>query len=96
VLTLLSLAFGLLASGALALAVATDYWLYTSEPLGEDDMQDMIPSVSPGDYPMYTNYSYYGYDEGALQDAPMMFIKVHSGLWRVCTVIEGRFVDNNQ
>lgn len=32
-LGLCSLALGLLATGALSLAVATDYWLYTGEPI---------------------------------------------------------------
>lgn len=31
-LSLISLAFGLVATGVLALAVATDFWLFTSEP----------------------------------------------------------------
>jgi hypothetical protein len=35
-LSLVSLGFGLVATGALSLAVATDYWLFTVEPLVPD------------------------------------------------------------
>ena len=41
-LTLISLTFGLAATGALLLAVATDYWLYTSEPM---DFENMVMEV---------------------------------------------------
>ena len=35
-MSLISLGFGLISVGALSLAVATDYWLFTQEPLYMD------------------------------------------------------------
>ena len=37
-LTLISLGFGLASVGALFLAIATDYWLFTSEPVDFESM----------------------------------------------------------
>ena len=39
---MISLTFGLASTGALLLAVATDYWLYTSEPM---DFENMVMEV---------------------------------------------------
>ena len=47
----LSLVFGLLASGALSLAVATDFWLFTTEQLLPTSVSNPIPvyaAPSPG------------------------------------------------
>ena len=49
-LSLTSLAFALIATGALSLAVATDYWLFTMEPIYADyeyngtTMRVMVPT----------------------------------------------------
>ena len=43
-LTLISLGFGLASVGTLFLAIATDYWLFTSEPV---DFESMILGGEP-------------------------------------------------
>src|SRR5260221_14454675 len=68
--SLLSLTFGLMAAGALSLAVATDFWVYTSEtfPLSSDnETEDMSTAVSGTDFVSVT-------------------INMHSGLWRMCII----------
>ena len=88
-LNVVSLAFGLLATGALALAVSTDYWLYTEEPLSEENISDMLPSV-PEEYEPIEYFNYTDYEEYIALEEPVIIIKAHSGLWRMCTVVEGK------
>ncbi len=94
-LTLISLGLGLIATGILSLAIATDYWLFSSEPV---DFENMVmngePSVEAEDFPPDTLYNF-GPDDAyhylANETATMIFptsIKLHSGLWRVCVYYE--------
>ncbi len=89
---MISLALGLTATGVLSLAIATDYWLFSSEPLDFENMilegaatlskDEVDPNVledTDGDMPMFN------------ETGPMIFpkaIKLHSGLWRVCVYYE--------
>lgn len=83
-LSLFSLLFGLVATGALSLAVATDFWIYTEEPivltLGND-----------------SDYAGGGGGGGAAAQVPgdqslsasavnYLNIRMHSGLWRLCII----------
>ena len=77
ILNYASLAFGLMSFGALSLAVATDFWLFTDEPLSPDMWMDM---VGPGGF----NESY-PYDEEMPVVLPGVIVaNLHSGLWRAC------------
>lgn len=69
-MSIAALALGLFSTCALALAVATDFWLYTSEPVAGDERFEFDP---------VTNETI---------EMPPMYVSVHSGLWRVCVVIE--------
>lgn len=92
-LSLASLAFGLVATGGLALAIATDYWLLTSEPI---KLPEYLTSYPVSDVAF--NASVY-YDD--LQEIPeleeedeesflgfpelnTMTVNMHIGLWRGC------------
>ena len=92
-LSFVSLALGLAATGVLSLAIVTDYWLYTSEPLDFESMvmdinpalpsEDFSPDAVQGLAPDYT---------GMNDTSPILLpqaIKLHSGLWRVCVYYEG-------
>lgn len=68
--SLVALGLGLFSTCALALAVATDFWLYTSEPVPGEERFEIDPA---------TNESI---------QMPPMYVSVHSGLWRVCVVID--------
>ncbi len=90
-LTLVALGFGLASVGALFLAIATDYWLFTSEPV---DFEKMIlggqSEISKDEFPPDTIQ---GFDDEVFlnESVPMIFptaIKIHSGLWRVCVYYE--------
>ena len=51
-LTILSLILGLASVGSLLLAISTDYWLYTSEPIDFEKMiLDGQAGISPDDFP---------------------------------------------
>jgi voltage-dependent calcium channel gamma-5 len=71
----LSLVFGLLASGALSLAVATDFWLFTTEKL---DLEALSAAAAASG----------GTDNLTLSLRPLEsdspVAKLHSGLWRKC------------
>ncbi len=69
-ISIAALALGLFSTCALALAVATDFWLYTSEPVAGEERFEVDP---------LTNETI---------EMPPMYVSVHSGLWRVCVVIE--------
>jgi len=47
-LSLVSLGFGLVATGALSLAVATDYWLFTVEPVAAEPTLNMTDASFDG------------------------------------------------
>ena len=98
VLSLLSLAFGLVATGALSLAVATDYWLFTTEPMPlsemapDPSMLENLAGANPeGEMPELPP-DYFDDIQTAMPfgTAPPMdidyivSINVHSGLWRFC------------
>ena len=87
VLSLLSLAFGLVATGALSLAVATDYWLFTEESMtpGEGDVDPLDISFNDSAVlgPDIENISLEPY----LDSSPVR-VAVHSGLWRMCIQYE--------
>ncbi len=90
-LTLISLTFGLASTGALLLAVATDYWLYTSEPVNiEEMMMNGQSDVSEEEFPLESVDGMK--DEYLMNESlPMIVpeaIKLHSGLWRVCVYYE--------
>jgi len=99
-LSLTSLGFGLVATGALSLAVATDYWLFTVEPV----IPDPESMTGPNDtVPMAAAYEGHELDAGAESasgppadalppvgpDGNAMLpivISMHSGLWRLCII----------
>jgi hypothetical protein len=81
-LSLVSLGFGLVATGALSLAVATDYWLFTIEPL--PTQQDYGPGRE--------NFT----EEESVttpQQDNYIVIHAHSGLWRTCIILHEISVD---
>lgn len=82
-LSLFSLLFGLVATGALSLAVATDFWIYTEEPirltLGNDSDYaggggGGAGAQVPGDQSLSASAVNY------------LNIRMHSGLWRLCII----------
>ena len=88
-LTLISLGLGLASVGMLFLAIVTDYWLFTSEPL---DFENMIMNgqseISEEDFPPDTLQ---GIDGDIFLNESIKLpavIKLHSGLWRVCVYYE--------
>ena len=92
-LTFVSLALGLVATGVLSLAVATDYWLYSSEPLDFENMvMDANPALPEEDFApdelQGLGQEYTGMDDASPILLPTS-IKLHSGLWRVCVYYEG-------
>ncbi len=93
-LTLVSLGLGLVATGVLSLAIVTDFWLYSSEPL---DFENMVmggnPSLPAEEFPPDTLQGL-GADFSEMNEtSPVGYlptsIKLHSGLWRVCVYYEG-------
>ncbi len=91
-LSYISLGLGLAATGTLALAVATDYWLYSSEPV---DFEQMIlqghSELGEDNFPEAGLVE--GLEEPFLmnESLPMILpnaVKLHSGLWRVCVYYE--------
>ncbi len=93
-LAILALVFGLASCGSLLLAVATDYWLYTREPIDFENMilggaQDIsheeFPPVSLQGLPPQA-------DQFMLNESIQIIlpttILIHSGLWRVCVYYE--------
>jgi len=97
-LSLTSLGFGLVATGALSLAVATDYWLFTVE-LIYPDADDVIGSND-------TTYEDEEVDPNVSGPTPSelppvvgadgFVISMHSGLWRLCIINEpspGAYID---
>ncbi len=92
-LTLVSLGLGLVATGVLSLAIVTDYWLYSSEPL---DFENMVmggnPSLPAEGFPPDTLQGLGADYPGMNGTDPMAIlptsIKLHSGLWRVCVYYE--------
>lgn len=94
-LSLTSLGFGLVATGALSLAVATDYWLFTVEPIIPDIM------IGSNDTAAYEGHELDAGAESASGppadallppvgpgDGSMLpvVISMHSGLWRLCII----------
>jgi len=87
-LSLTSLGFGLVATGALSLAVATDYWLFTVEMI--------IPTAADMTGPNDTAAlvaEYEGQELGVTEVGPAdssmlgpIVISMHSGLWRLCII----------
>lgn len=74
VLSLVSLTFGLVASGALSLAVATDFWLFTVEyVIPPPDNETELATGSGSSLPPVD------------QQEPIT-IYMHSGLWRLCII----------
>ena len=94
-LTLISLTFGLASTGTLLLAVATDYWLFTSEPINFEEMvlggqADLSEEEFPPETLDVMELDYLGGD-GLNDSVPIIIptaIKLHSGLWRVCVYYE--------
>ena len=95
-LTLISLGLGLISTGILSLAIATDYWLFSSEPVdfenmvmnGEQelDAEDLPDSLDMGGF---EGYDYKDLLNGSDPKLILpMAIKLHSGLWRVCVYYE--------
>ena len=98
-LSLISLGFGLVATGALSLAVATDYWLFTIEPIvpNADDMTghnetamlaaayDELESDASGPPADDALLPMVGPDGGSM--FPIV-ISMHSGLWRLCIITD--------
>ena len=89
-LSMASLAFGLVATGGLALAVATDFWLYTSEPIL---IPDSVLATGPGPddyYPLNDTYvDEYPVNEGGIPglfEPPTFTVQTNSGLWRACII----------
>jgi len=94
-LSLTSLGFGLVATGALSLAVATDYWLFTVEPVIPDfndtaiaetyEDQELLDDTTSSEAPG-------AQDALLVPDGGSMLpivINMHSGLWRLCIINEG-------
>jgi len=89
-LSLLSLGFGLIATGALSLAVATDYWLFTVEQITPEqndtiamealyaEQLDINASEPPSDAVPFAP------DGSSMLSIP---ISTHSGLWRLCIIV---------
>jgi len=94
-LSLVSLGFGLVATGALSLAVATDYWLFTVEPVIPEEMFGFNETAAMAA----------AYEGDELEEAPEsglappadallpdgssmlpVVISMHSGLWRLCII----------
>jgi len=99
-LSLTSLGFGLVATGALSLAVATDYWLFTVEPIVPkvDDMtgynetavlaaayDELESDVGASGPPADALLPVVGPDGSSM--LPIV-ISMHSGLWRVCIITD--------
>ena len=93
-LSLISLTFGLVAAGALALAVATDFWLFTIEPIVPSENETLsdpgasiLETVTIDDLDMESEV-----DEEAVtmidQNGPLI-VHMHSGLWRACIIYHG-------
>jgi hypothetical protein len=98
-LSLTSLAFGLIATGGLALAVVTDFWLIISEPIqiSAEEMPGMMMEPIPSD--MHSNFSLP--PEMALDnyedfpgpgEMPPILVRTHSGLWRACLIYDEEIV----
>jgi len=96
-LSLTSLGFGLVATGALSLAVATDYWLFTVEPVpatmpsNDTAMMMAAAAAAAAEEELETDVS--EPPPGAVQDGPdvssvipIIPIRIHSGLWRLCMI----------
>lgn len=75
VLSLVSLTFGLVAAGALSLAVATDYWLFTVEQIIPE--AENITEID-GEAESETM-------SAVMPDQPVL-VHLHSGLWRACII----------
>ena len=89
-LNLVSLTFGLSASGGLALAVVTDFWLFTSEtipiphpPVDPDPERLGGVHVNSSFIVEYDAHAQYGRMSG-LHEEPTYLVHIHSGLWRIC------------
>lgn len=83
-LTLASLGLGLGATGALALAICTDFWLLTSETLNMNAiMANGQPDLEGTPLPM-NEYPDYLSNMSVPVTAPKAIM--HSGLWRGCVV----------
>lgn len=100
-LSLMSLGFGLVATGALSLAVATDYWLFTVEqvPIPKEMFNEslmMAPSLDDEQLMDLDLDTTGPPPPPALDDIPLlsdvgqwagpMVISMHSGLWRSCII----------
>jgi len=94
-LSLTSLGFGLVATGALSLAVATDYWLFTMEPIVLESADMIIePNDTAAQAPAYDGEELDASGPPAEASLPIdgnsMFptvvISMHSGLWRMCMI----------
>ena len=72
-----SLVMGLMSFGALSLAVATDFWLYTSEPV-TISLDSFNSSMDGGESP---------------DQLPVIVVNCYSGLWRFCVFYpDGRYM----
>jgi len=88
-LSLTSLGFGLVATGALSLAVATDYWLFTVEPVIPNP-EDMTLSNETAEMMAAYERQEVVADASEPPPAPILpafvVISMHSGLWRLCII----------
>lgn len=91
-LAMLSLGLGLGATGALGLAIATDFWLFTVEGLSMSvvlgdqaaDTPLSLPTMSAEDMLAFNDSYDMDMDESMLSPS----LSLHSGLWRACLEIE--------
>jgi len=87
-LSLTSLGFGLVATGALSLAVATDYWLFTVEPVAVkfDFNNDTIEAEAVYEEPDTASTAPSPDAVGLIPE--VLVLSMHSGLWRLCFIID--------
>jgi len=85
VLGLASIGVGFLATVVLAVAVSTDYWLYTDEP-ADIALAVQEPHDSTGD-------DDHSADE-VVTSSTVTMISTNSGLWRICVYSKDNFTGN--
>ena len=79
-LSLISLVFGLAATGSLSLAASTDFWLHTTESLAKH--HNFTAETTDNDY----YYDDDTTDATTTEALDVVQIQTHSGLWRICIV----------
>ena len=89
-LNLISLVFGLAATGFLSLAASTDFWLHTNEPFRATGNDTAL-----AEYPHFNDteeeYEYEDDNDTTMSsdyETSTLLIQTHSGLWRICIVYE--------